>query len=122
MRFLIFIVALSLIPYPACSNTDIAVEQEYPKLEERIKLCEEILNQCNEKVKEFDKYADQVEAHNKRQENHIDDLNKYIDDLEDYAKKNDSQSWWHRNKMMLGFIGGILFTGAAIYGASQLKR
>lgn len=121
MKALVFIITLSLIPFPACSESDTAV-QECPKLEERITLCEEILGQCNDKVKEFDKYADQMEAHAKRQEAHIDDLNKYIDDLEQYAKRNDSQSWWNRNKMVFGFIGGILFTGAAIYGAAQLRR
>ena len=138
MKYLILILSLIFVStsaYPAgcypkdengcpevvCECTE--GDTECPK---KLKICEQVIVECNDKVKEVYKYSEEIktklQSHIDAQDKHIKDLNLFIDDLEDYAKKNDANSWWNRNKMLIGFIGGVLFTGAAVWGAGQLAK
>lgn len=95
------------------------------KYPQKLQVCEEVIHSCNDKVKELDSYIIELtNTYEKRisiREKHIKELDNYIDELEKFAKKHDPDGFWNRNKMLVGFIGGTLFCGTAVWGAGQLR-
>jgi len=86
------------------------------------KIAGDIIIECNEKVKELDSHIKILTLHIKENEDYIAKQDKYINDLEKYAKDNDSQSWFSRNKLLFGFIGGILLTTGLVVGIGQIVK
>ena len=119
---------------PEVSNeADIGVtqlQQQIIELQQQIEserqVALEIITACNDKQKEFDEYSKVVTFRLEEQigsrDEHIKAQDSYIDDLTKFAEDNDPDGFWNRNKTLFGFIGGVLFTGAAVYGAGQLRR
>lgn len=98
------------------STTDsgISFKIEEPKDFEQCKAhkqaCEETLGECNDKVKELSNHIDKLQEKLDNTEKLLDQTNKYTDKLEKELKENDPNGFWNRNKMLIGFIGGILLT------------
>lgn len=107
------------------SNEIEQLQQQLDETKAQLKIAESVILQCDSKVKELDQYILEVSnIYEKRlhlSESHIKELDEYIDKLESFAKKNDPDGFFNRNKMMIGFIGGTLFCGTAVWGAGQLN-
>jgi hypothetical protein len=137
MKQFIIILLLISMSYPAnagvcewvCGDDKVQAGEQCPidkNCPDKLAVCEKTLVECDGKVKEIFKYSEEVETQYKKaleqRDKHIKAQDEYIKDIEDYAKHNDANSWWNRNKMLIGFIGGVLFTGAAVWGAGQLAK
>lgn len=118
------IYALLLVSTPVFAEDQCApnCDQKLQIKEEVISICEEVLSQCNDKVKELDKHINILDQKITEQEDFIKKDEKYINDLEAYAKRNDTNSWWNRHKMLIGFVGGILLTTGAGIGIMQITK
>lgn len=99
-----------------------AVNAQDLNCKKKLEIAEGVIVECNDKVKELDGHIKILSLRIKEQEQFIKQQESYVDELEAYAKANDAQSWWHRNKLLLGFIGGILLTTGVIVGVGQVVK
>lgn len=84
--------------------------------------CEETLGECDAKVKELSNHIDKLNQQLDDNIKLLDQTNKYTDKLEKELKENDPNSFWNRNKMLIGFVGGILLTTGIGIGVGVMVK